>query len=424
MLFHAPILSLGDDGRMRSIAEHQLAVRQLLAGLSSRDPELWDGALPPIAGPYRILARDLVSDIDLPPFDNSQMDGYAVAAEDVRPGSPMPVAPRIPAGTTTGTLARGTAAPIMTGAPLPANADAVIPIEESTPDRFQPEDDGRTVEFGAAVTQGTFVRRRGSDLAAGSLLLSGGTRLGPAQWGVIAAAGVTEVPLLPRVRILVLSTGDELVPRDAPLTPGRIHDANSSSLAVALASSGAEVTASRVVSDDADALRAILAEHLADVDLVLTTGGVSQGAYEVVRDVFEGVGVDFVDLAMQPGGPQGLGLARIAGLEIPVVAFPGNPVSALVSFEMFLRPVLRELHGLGAYRPAWEAPLKSSLDSPSAKHQVRRGRITETGEVELIGGASSHLLFHYAASSILAHVPAGISHLEPGDRVTVWSIDD
>ena len=312
----------------------------------------------------------------------------------------------------------------MTGAPMPVGADCVIPIEASVPDAFQPEDGERSVRFREPVVAGSFVRPRGSDLAAGSLLLPANTRLGAAQWGALAAAGIGEVPLLSRIRVLVLSTGDELVAGATPLSPGKIHDANSVSLAVALVEAGADVVASTVVSDDADSLRRVLAQYESGIDLIVSTGGVSMGAYEVVRDVFEGAGVEFVTVAMQPGGPQGLGIATVGHHHIPMVAFPGNPVSALISFEMFLRPPLRELHGLPPKRSEFVAPLGAPLDSPASKHQVRRGRLGASGEVDVIGGASSHLIASYAASSVLIHVPVGVSHLGPGDPVTVWSIDD
>ena len=157
---------------------------------------------------------------------------------------------------------------------------------------------------------------------------------------------------------------------------------------------------------------------------MLTTGGVSAGAYEVVRDVFEDAGVEFVSVAMQPGGPQGVGVARIGRFSAPVVSFPGNPVSSLISFEMFLRPVLRELHGLPPNRSTWTAPLASALESPAEKHQVRRGVVNASGAIELVGGASSHLLHSYAASTVLVHVPVGVAHLDAGSPVEVWRIDD
>ena len=184
------------------------------------------------------------------------------------------------------------------------------------------------------------------------------------------------------------------------------------------------------VTDDADGLRARLAEELIGIDLILTTGGVSKGAYEVVRDVFErrrGRHSSVSECSRADHRDSGSAeLVDEAGrsVRIPVVAFPGNPVSALVSFELFLRPVLRALHGLPARADSDRAPLAEPLDSPAAKHQVRRGRFDAHGRVELVGGASSHLLHGYATSTLLVHVPAGVSHLEAGDPVDVWRIDD
>jgi molybdopterin molybdotransferase len=407
-----------------TVEEHRAAIAALLAPLAERKPELWRGVRPPVAAAPRVLAADILSRIDLPPFDNSQMDGYAVRAAEVAPGAPLRVAARIPAGHGVDLLASGTAAPIMTGAPIPDGANAVIPIEAATPNYFQPEQEPTTVSFSERVDVGTFVRSRGSDLAAGSLLLAAGTVLGPAQWGVLAASGITEIPLLSQLKVLVLSTGDELTEAGHPLAAGHIYDANGTSMAAALAEAGAHVSDALVVHDYAPLLREVFEDRDREVDLILTTGGVSAGAYEIVRDVFEDAGVEFTTIAMQPGGPQGLGTARIGRFSAHVIAFPGNPVSALVSFEVFLRPVLRRLHGLPPDRRSWWAPLESPLDSPPAKHQVRRGVITAEGRVKLVGGASSHLLHSYAASTVLVHVPVGIAHLDAGDTVEVWSIDD
>jgi molybdopterin molybdotransferase len=416
---------VGEDGGVPTVEEHRATIRALLAPLVDRDPEIWHSSRPPLGGRRRVLALDLITPIDLPPFDNSQMDGYAVRSGDVQPGTALPVVARIRAGSDLeSTLAVGTAAPIMTGAPIPAGADAVIPIEAATPNTFQREDVPARVSFQDTVAPGTFVRRRGSDLPAGSVLFAAGTVLGPAQWGAIAAAGIRDVPLLRPVRILLLSTGDELTIPGAALENGHIYDSNAASMSVAIAESGALVWDSLVLTDDPDALRAVFDGHHGLADLVLTTGGVSAGAYEVVRDVFEGVGVRFVSVAMQPGGPQGAGHASIGQFRGPVVSFPGNPVSALVSFEAFLRPVLRELHGLRPERRKWSAPLESDLDSPRAKHQMRRGVISQTGAVQLVGGPSSHLLHSYAASTVLVHIPVGVSHLDAGDLVEVWSIDE
>jgi molybdopterin molybdotransferase len=409
---------------MSTVEQHRSAIAELLAPLAARAPELWRGTRPPHTGTPRVLAADLFTPIDLPPFDNSQMDGYAVRASEVVPGGSLRVAPRIPAGHGVDLLAPGTAAPIMTGAPIPDGADAIIPIEASTPDQFQPEHPASLVSFEAGVDPGTYVRLRGSDLAAGDLLLSAGTVLGPAQWGVLAASGITEVPLLRPLRVLVLSTGDELTLAGHPLMPGHIYDANGPSMAAALAGAGAHVADVLVVHDYAPLLREVFEDRDREVDLVLTTGGVSAGAYEIVRDVFTGAGVSFGSVAMQPGGPQGFGVAKIGRFSAPVISFPGNPVSSLVSFEVFLRPVLRALHGLPPDRRSWHAPLAAPLESPTSKHQVRRGVIGVDGRVELVGGPSSHLLHSYAASTVLVHLPVGVTHLDAGDPVEVWSIDD
>jgi molybdopterin molybdotransferase len=409
---------------MRTVAEHQETIRALLAPLAGRHPE----RISAISAAHithdrgRVLAADIRSSMDLPPFDNSQMDGYAVRSADVAPGRPLRVAPRIAAGQSIRSLAPGTAAPIMTGAAVPVGADAIIPIEAASPDSFQPDDDARRVVFTAPVAPGSFVRRRGSDVAAGALLLPAGTRLGAAQWAVLAASGITDIDVISRLRVLVVSTGDEVTAPGQALQPGRVYDANGFAMAVAVAECGAEVVEVVTVSDDATVLRAALTERATGADLILTTGGVSKGTFEVVRDVFENGGVTFESVAVQPGGPQGAG--RATSLGIPVVAFPGNPVSALVSFELFLRPVLRHLHGLPPRRPALVAPLAAAVESPPGKHQVRRARLDADGRVQLVGGPSSHLLQSYAACTHLVHIPVGAFSLDVGDPVEIWSIDD
>ncbi|MET1053624.1 MAG: gephyrin-like molybdotransferase Glp [Mycetocola sp.] len=416
---------------MRTVEEHQGVVRALLSPLGERPAEKAHVRSPAdlvTLGPDRVLARDVFSLVDLPPFDNSQMDGYAVRSAEVLAGDTLRVVGRIVAGHAPSPLEPGSAAPIMTGAPIPPGADAVIPIEQATPDRFLPDDGDQVVSFSVPVAPGAYIRSTGSDLAAGALLLPAGTRLGPAQWGVLSASGVWDIPLLPRVRVLVVSTGDELRPPGEPLGPGQIHDSNGAAMTAALIDAGAACVAVLTAPDDAVVLRDLLGRHIRDTDLILTTGGVSMGTREVVRDVFDD-GVDFVSVAMQPGGPQGIGTVAIADpdgttVSKPVVAFPGNPVSALVSFEAFLRPVLREVHGLPPRREQHRAPIAAAVDSPVGKHQVRRGVLDADGRVALIGGASSHLLHGYASSTLLVHLPVGVSHLDAGDPVDVWRIHD
>lgn len=427
----------------RSLDQHAAAVRELLAPLRlDRAIEKISLSAARIAGApdayrQRTLAHDVVSPGDLPPFDNSQMDGYAVRAADLSGATldatvRLGVDTQINAGDTISAMQPGTAAPIMTGAPLPAGADAVVPIERAIPDHFRsPLDaaggDALTVEFTSAPDPDEFVRRRGSDVARGELLLSAGSVLGPAQLGVIAATGLTMVDVLRRIRVLLIATGHEIREPGTALEPGQIYDSNSAVLSQALIESGCTVVAWPCRSDDAAELLHIVEKGAPTADLVITVGGVSAGAREVVRDALGPLGVEFSHVAMQPGGPQGLGLVEAAGHPngLPVVTFPGNPVSALVSFEMFVRPALRSLAGFArTEREVLRLPLAESVDSPADKHQVRRASIDADGLVRLVGGPSSHLLHSYAASTALVHLPVGLGHADAGDPVDVWRIDD
>lgn len=394
---------------MTTVAEHQAAVRELVG-------THWHPASehPPLGAALgRVLADDVRTPIDLPPFDNSQMDGYAVRADAA--AGPLRVSGHIAAGDPITTFAGGAAA-IMTGAPLPIGADAVVPVEEvGAPGEFAAV--GETIELTVPVANGSFVRARGSDLPAGTVLLEAGTVLGPAQLGALAASGVTSVPVRARPRVLIVSTGAELAEPGDPLAPGSIYDANAVSLSAAITLAGGIALATGAYSDEPGHLRLAL-EAAGRVDVVVTSGGVSAGAHEVVRDALAPLGVQFGPVALQPGGPQGLGTIEVAGVPTPVLCFPGNPVSSLVSFELFLRPLLR------GDRPVLRLPLAASVDSPVAKHQVRRGRLTDEGTVELVGGASSHLLAAYARSEVLIHLPVGLSRAEAGDIVDVWRIDE
>lgn len=437
--------------RTRTVAGHQQQVQDLLAGwLDAASAQSETLGLEQAAG--RVLAGRIVAPRSLPPFANSQMDGYAVRASDlaetpgpatsrpstvrpntvtpgtVTPGTVTPdtvqlrVAAPIPAGTAAPALAPGTAAPIMTGAMLPAGADAVVPIERAVPDSFYPahQAQGATVSLPVGVPAGQFVRAAGSDIAEGTAALPAGTRLGAAQLGLLAGLGLASVTVRPRFRVLLLSTGDEVVEPGKPLAPGQIHDANTTLLAVSLREAGAEVAHSRIVADEPEVFRAQLLEDLAQhpADLVLTSGGISKGAYEVVRQALAAGGVQFFPVAMQPGGPQGIG--TVDG--VPFLGFPGNPVSCLVSFEMFLRPALSALTGMPAPRRRIQARLTDAAASPQGKLQVRRGRYAE-GTVELVGGAGSHLIHALASSNALALLPEDTEHAEAGTEVTVWLLD-
>lgn len=407
--------------RARPVEEHREAVRTLLADHLRRRVEQL--SLAEASG--RILAESIRAPRSLPPFANSQMDGYAVRSADLSHAPAgalvqLPVSQPIPAGVAAPDLDPGAAAPIMTGAMLPAGADAVVPIEKAVPDAFFAERAGAIVGLPAGVPAGQYVRAAGSDIPAGAAALPEGTRLGPAQLGLLAALGIAEVPVYAPVRVLLLSTGDEVVEPGGELAPGQIHDANTTLLAASLLGAGAEVVRSRILADSPEDFLAALREDLGrgQADLVLTSGGISKGAYEVVRLALAAEGVQFCSVAMQPGGPQGIG--SVDG--VPFLGFPGNPVSALVSFEVFLRPALTAVTGIPSPRRTLSAVLAGDATSPKGKLQVRRGTYAG-GRVELIGGPGSHLVHALAASNALVLIPADTEQVKAGSEVTVWLLD-
>ncbi|HET8879417.1 MAG TPA: gephyrin-like molybdotransferase Glp, partial [Arthrobacter sp.] len=367
-----------------TVEAHRDKVRSLLAPLAARLE-----TLPLAAALGRGLAVDIPAPLDLPPFNNSQMDGYAVRSADIPDGgAELRVVDPVPAGAQPAPLAAGTAAPIMTGAMIPPGADAVVQIERAVPDAFpDPGAAAATVRL-PAVPAGTYIRGAGSDIAAGTLALAAGSFLGPGQLGLLAALGLTEVAVHAQPRVLLVTTGDEVVAPGTPLAAGKIYDANGTLLEAGLRQAGLAVTRTGITADKPADLESLLRRHAPGVDLIITTGGVSKGAYEVVRQALAGHDVDFGPVAMQPGGPQGLGTFD----GVPVLGFPGNPVSCLVSFEMLLRPVLSELLGTPAPRPAVRARLAEALSSPAGKHQVRRGTLSPDGTVRLEGGPGSHLV--------------------------------
>ncbi|AXJ10615.1 gephyrin-like molybdotransferase Glp [Arthrobacter sp. PM3] len=401
------------ETRHVSVVAHRDKVRALLAPL--RTDERVE-RLPLIDALGRGLAADIMAPLDLPPFANSQMDGFAIRSGDVPDaGAELRVVAPVPAGAAPAELAAGTAAPIMTGAMMPAGADAVVPIEQAVPDSFPAPGEPATVRL-PATAAGTYVRGAGSDIRCGDLALRSGTFLGPGQLGLLAALGYADVHVRPRLRVLLVTTGDEVVEPGSPLGPGKIFDSNGTLLASSMAQAGLEVTRAGISTDRPEELAGLLRRHAPAVDLIVTTGGVSKGAYEVVRQAMTGHDVEFTAVAMQPGGPQGIG--RFDG--VAVLGFPGNPVSCLVSFEMFLRPVLTELFGAPAPRPAVRARLAGPLTSPAAKHQVRRGTLAPDGTVRLEGGDGSHLVHALARSNALVHIPEGTAALAAGDEVEVW----
>ncbi|KUI27458.1 gephyrin-like molybdotransferase Glp [Mycobacterium sp. GA-2829] len=398
---------------MRTVEEHQ----RVVAGLIERRPAV----RLPIADTLGLtLAEDIVAPLSLPGFDNSAMDGYAVVAEDVADATAdrpvlLPVAEDIPAGRTDPlVLHPGTAHRIMTGAPLPRGATAVVPVEATNAAID-------TVEIRAAVRPGQHVRTAGEDVTAGTTVLRAGVTLTPAALGLAAALGLGELSVVPRLRVLVMSTGTELVAPGTPLQPGQIYESNAVMLAAAVREAGGEVVASPMCGDDVGLFRAALDRHAGTADLIITTGGVSAGAYEVVKDTLGGSGeVEFAKVAMQPGMPQGAG--RVGGT--PVVTLPGNPVSALVSFEVFLRAPLRAAMGVPTpQRPRRSAVLTENLTSPRGKRQFRRGVFdATTDEVMSYGPPASHHLRWLASANCLLEIAEDVTELPAGTRLDVWDL--
>lgn len=369
----------------------------------------------------RVLAEDVVSPVDLPRFDNSSMDGYAVRMPDVATASPdrpavLPVCADLPAGVTE--LARlepGAVARIMTGAPVPVGTDAVVPVEWT-------DAGASTVTIRRPPQPGQYVRHAGEDVRAGEGVLLAGTRLSPRQIALLAAVGRGTVRVHPAPRVVVLSTGSELTPPGAELEVGRIYDANGYGLVAAAQELGAVARHGGIVPDVEDAVLAALHDALADTDVVVTSGGVSAGAYDTVKAVLRGLGtVRFEKVAMQPGMPQGFGV--LGPDEIPIFTLPGNPVSSLVSFEVFVRPVLRKLSGeRSLHRPTVTALAGAAWGSPAGKRQfVRAVLATRDDGVQVVtpvGGQGSHLVADLAEATCLAVVPEEVTEVEIGRPLT------
>ncbi|MBV9312816.1 MAG: molybdopterin molybdotransferase MoeA [Pseudonocardia sp.] len=407
---------------VRTVSQHRAVIAALLPPTPVREHTLVDAV-------GLVLAKDLRSPIPLPPFDNSAMDGYAVRAREVANATPehpirLPVAEDIPAGRTdTPTLRPGTAHRIMTGAPMPPGADAIVPVEHT---------DGRIVDvrINRPAEPGAHLRRAGEDMPAGTLALPAGTILGAAQLGLAAAIGYATVPVRRRPYVLILSTGSELVKPGRPLRHGQIYESNGAMLAAAVIEAGGRAEQPRSVPDDVDELletvRLQVSSAEAGVDLLLTSGGVSAGAYEVVKDALASRGVEFVKVAMQPGGPQGAGrLAGFGAAGLPTVTLPGNPVSALVSFEVFVRPALRAAMGYPhPDRPVRRLPLGETLRSPAGKRQFRRGILdTASGTVRAVGSPGSHLLSALARASCFIVLDEDNTEHQAGEETEVWLLD-
>lgn len=369
----------------------------------------------------RTLATSVDARVDLPSFDNSAMDGYAVRFADVAAATAeapvvLDVIADLPAGSAGQvTVGPGQAARIMTGAPIPEGADAVVPVERT---------DGGTARVAilAAPRPAHHIRRRGEDLHAGDRVLGAGVVLDARRIAAAAAAGLAELHVATVPRVAVVATGSELVEPGAPLGPGRIHDSNSLLLAALVTEAGGIVSEALRMPDDPDALRDWI-DAREPCDLVVFAGGVSVGAHDVVRHVLGELGtVGFARVAMQPGKPQAFGVLPGG---TPVFGLPGNPVSVAVSFEAFVRPALQRMLGRAEVRRAtWLAVVDDGWPSPAARRQYMPVALAVRGGRPVVrratsGGAGSHLVAGLAAADGFAIVPEDVEHVAAGDLVEV-----
>ncbi|PZT69298.1 molybdopterin molybdenumtransferase MoeA [Streptomyces sp. SW4] len=394
-----------------------------------------------------VLVEDVTVPVSLPPFDNSSMDGYAVRVADVAGASAeFPAVLEVVGDVAAGRadpleVGPGQAARIMTGAPLPPGAETVVPVEWTDGGlgegpvggmrarSLAPEGAEGQVHVYRPAERRAHVRAQGSDVKAGDRALRAGTILGPPQIALLAAIGRGRVKVRPRPRVVVLSTGSELVQPDEELAHGQIYDSNSFALTAAARDAGAIAYRVGAVADDAETLRSTIEDQLVRADLMVTTGGVSVGAYDVVKEALAhvgdedepGGGVEFRKLAMQPGKPQGFG--SVGPDHTPLLALPGNPVSSYVSFELFVRPAIRALMGLpDVHRPAVTATLAAdrALTSPKGRRQFLRGRYdADAGSVTPVGGSGSHLVAALAHANALIVVPEDTESVEPDSEVRV-----
>lgn len=395
---------------MTSPESHLERIRQLIGNHVQRTTQ----QIPIEQSLGRVTVSDIIARFDSPRFNNSQMDGYAVPNAD---GGAFTVAATIAAGDSPGLL-NGKAAPIMTGAAVPADAAAIIPIENTSPAEFL--NPGERIEV-PATKPGQFIRLQGSDVAAGSVIVPAGTTIGGAAVATLAGQSISEVEVRSPARVLICTGGAEIQSNttDASLGAATIPDANAPMLRALAAAAGIEVVGHVRTDDDPEALAAALSAAVAEFepDAVVTSGGISAGKFEVVRQVLEAADPNawFGHVDQQPGGPQGI--AVFAG--VPVICLPGNPVSTLVSFRLFVAPALGNVAS-----DAW-ARLGAAVTGIAGREQFRRGRVEYQSDgttvAHILGGAGSHLITQAVEATHLIRIPAGAA-LEAGSVVQIYRL--
>jgi molybdopterin molybdotransferase len=377
--------------------------------------------LPLTASANCVLGVDITAPHDIPLFDNSAMDGFAIRAEDTH-ASPttLKVVADIPAGSTpTVTLAPGQTARIMTGAQIPAGANAVIPVEDTD---FNHRSAGtsapETISFTKTVNTGDNLRPRGMDMRAGEIVLQTGRTLKPQDLGLLATLGMAHVTVHKKPRVALLSSGDELLPVDAPLEPGKIRDSNSYTLAAAIEKAGAEVMRLGVAKDSREDVTALFDKAVKEnVDLIVSSAGVSVGAFDFIKEVIEANGsMDFWRVNMRPGKPLAFGTYR----GINFIGLPGNPVSAFVGFEVFVRPVLGRMSGsMDGNRQTIQVRCEEEIESDGRESYLRATLRSENGILlaKLTGHQGSGNLLSLVQADALLIIPAGVKCVPAGQEV-------
>jgi molybdopterin molybdotransferase len=403
---------------------HQLSVEEALERILEGCKPLDTLEVASHAAAGSVLVHNVVAPHALPPFANSAMDGYALRAADIAAASPeqpavLPVAGVVPAGgTATSPVQAGTAARIMTGAPLPQGADTIVPIEEVEESSELP--DGH-VRFVRPAQQGRHVRLPGEDVAAGDAAIPSGTLLRPAAVGMLAALGVAAVQVVRRPRVGIISTGDELLPPGQPLSPGKIYDANGPALQAFVAECGAEGYYLGIAHDTHTALREYIDTALRmGCDLLLTSAGASAGDYDMLSGLAHATESNRLQvwrIQMKPGRP--LVYGRVAG--VPLIGLPGNPASALIAAELFVRPAIERLRGLDYRpRPTVRAVLEEAQRGSARRHYVRARLLWEAGSYRAstrdIGTGSGSLSTLVRANGLLI-IPEGATELAAGEQV-------
>lgn len=408
---------------MLSVHEAQ----QLILSLFS-PTELTD--IPLIQSEGRILAQDCLANIDLPPFDNSAMDGFAVIAQDTLGATIddpvyLKVVADIPAGKPSDiVISRGMAARIMTGASIPSGADAIVMVEATdcdyrTPGVPLPE---KVAIYQPSVT-GTHIRYQGDDIRSGQKIIQSGSKLRPQDLGILAMLGMAKVPVHRAPRMALLSSGDELVTADAPLKVGKIRDANTYTLTACAHKTGTKVIQLGIVPDDRAAIKSVLDRAVDEkVDMIVSSAGVSVGAYDFVREVVEEQGrLEFWKVNVRPGKPLAFGSYQ----DIPFFGLPGNPVSAFISFEIFVRPVLQKMNGLDSFlRPRQIVCLEEEITSDGRESYLRASLTNQDGHwmAKLAGHQGSGNLLSLVRANALLIVPSGVKSLPAGTIIEAWLI--